>query len=625
MRDAGELVHAINRGAGEIEVNGAIELERFSAESLNALPVITHRTLTLRGADGAELRAASTGYRLLEALDGGVLTLSGIRVSGFSTSDPGGALRIEGGRVELRGVVFENNHSDNDGGALHVQGSPFAVEIWDSVFEDNTAGDRGGAVSLFDTDALVDFNRNRFVDNRATRGCDVSLERSEGTAFTNNVFGGPCDGALVDAARGRQGFRFRNNTWVAQGGWAFRYRVLTNDNPKASMLSGNVLVQTEPGGFDLCRQVGDVGEGAGVRSLGHNVATDESCNLDQETDVLAANASAVLASPPDPTPLAPGPAVDVVDLPVTSVQFPMSVCTVGDARGLGRPQDGDGDGISKCDLGAIEVQAGPAIGAAQSGAYFDPARPGEGYFVEVLDGGRAWVTFFTHVGNHPGWFFGLGQVVGNSIFVPQLMGNGGGRFGDAFNPNDISQGETGPLSLVFPGCEASVEQPGGAFVREEPFFNVPTRLALHTRLVRLSGIVECGRQTQRFPSGLSGNFYDPNRPGEGIGVQWLPDGRVVVVWYTFDLEGRHLWMISDGAEVDGNTVAAPMIYPASATHIWDFDPDEIDLQPWGTLTLRYTDCDHIELSYDSQVEGYGSGSLDYVRLTQPAGTECEPF
>jgi len=46
------------------------------------------------------------------------------------------------------------------------------------------------------------------------------------------------------------------------------------------------------------------------------------------------------------------------------------------------------------------------------------------------------------------------------------------------------------------------------------------------------------------------------------------------------------------------------------------------LSDWGTFTLTFTDCNTLLFSYASTVAAYDSGSLNYTRLTQLAGTSC---
>ncbi len=97
---------------------------------------------------------------------------------------------------------------------------------------------------------------------------------------------------------------------------------------------------------------------------------------------------------------------------------------------------------------------------------------------------------------------------------------------------------------------------------------------------------------------------------------------MVVIWYTFDPQGKQMWIIAQGT-LDGTTATLDALYPTSFTPFGSqFDPDEVVLSPWGTFTLSFDTCNSLEFSYDSTAPGYGSGSLNYARLTQLAGTQC---
>jgi hypothetical protein len=42
---------------------------------------------------------------------------------------------------------------------------------------------------------------------------------------------------------------------------------------------------------------------------------------------------------------------------------------------------------------------------------------------------------------------------------------------------------------------------------------------------------------------------------------------------------------------------------------------------WGTLTFTFTNCNQGKVDFNS-VLGYGTGSMNLTRLTQPAGLSC---
>ena len=140
--------------------------------------------------------------------------------------------------------------------------------------------------------------------------------------------------------------------------------------------------------------------------------------------------------------------------------------------------------------------------------------------------------------------------------------------------------------------------------------------------LRLTQVLPCSGAAPAN-SGRSGSFYSPSRAYEGIFVEFLDDGRVLLIWYTWDPQGRQFWTISDAVTVVGNRVTANMIYPAQPTRFGsNFNASQIVYASWGTVTLTYTSCDNVTFQYDSTVAGFGSGTYQYARLTRPRGTVC---
>jgi hypothetical protein len=95
--------------------------------------------------------------------------------------------------------------------------------------------------------------------------------------------------------------------------------------------------------------------------------------------------------------------------------------------------------------------------------------------------------------------------------------------------------------------------------------------------------------------------------------------------FTFDTEGRQMWILGQGTPTD-KSVTMSALYPAASTS-WGagFEAGDVSLEPWGSFTLDYSDCDNLTFSYDSSISGYGSGQHAYTRVTRLAGTSCPDF
>lgn len=264
----------------------------------------------------------------------------------------------------------------------------------------------------------------------------------------------------------------------------------------------------------------------------------------------------------------------------------------------------------------------PELEAGHSGVFYNPSRNGEGNYIEMLTDDRAVVYTFTFRPDRtgPAWFIGDGEVVGDSIVIEELLRPTGTPFGAGFNTHDIEFGDAGAMALTFSDCK-SEGSGGGVVYSGSPALGYESLL---TRASRLGQITGCGEPPANN-AGLSGSYYDPARSGEGVVVEWLTNGQVLVVFFTYDLEGKQLWLFGI-APPAGKSVTMEALYPSSSTR-WgsEFDPDEVDLDSWGTFTLTWANCDQLTFEYESVLPGFGSAARNYQRLSKLAGTSCPAF
>ncbi len=121
-------------------------------------------------------------------------------------------------------------------------------------------------------------------------------------------------------------------------------------------------------------------------------------------------------------------------------------------------------------------------------------------------------------------------------------------------------------------------------------------------------------------AGFTGAWYDPAQDGHGLLIEVLPGNQMLVAWYTFRPEGGQAWVIGVGP-ISGDRAVIPMTIPAGGRFIPNFDPGAITRPAWGTITVRFNDCNNGVVDYQSTA-GFGNGSMRLVRLTQVAGTSC---
>jgi hypothetical protein len=118
----------------------------------------------------------------------------------------------------------------------------------------------------------------------------------------------------------------------------------------------------------------------------------------------------------------------------------------------------------------------------------------------------------------------------------------------------------------------------------------------------------------------TGAWYDPAQDGHGLQVEMLADNRLLAFWYTFDPAGNPSYFVGDGA-YDGATAVLTNLRPLGTFFPPNFSTSQVTLSAFGTMTLRFSSCSTGRVDFDLP-QGYGRGSMNLTRLTQPAGIHC---
>jgi hypothetical protein len=95
----------------------------------------------------------------------------------------------------------------------------------------------------------------------------------------------------------------------------------------------------------------------------------------------------------------------------------------------------------------------------------------------------------------------------------------------------------------------------------------------------------------------------------------------VCSWFTFNPAGTERDWFSGTCSATRRATINPVNLPTGGRWIPNFDPQQIVNNFWGTLWFTFTDCNHGRVDFNSVV-GYGAGSMNLRRLTQPAGLTC---
>ncbi|NBB92243.1 MAG: hypothetical protein GVY32_03645 [Gammaproteobacteria bacterium] len=314
-------------------------------------------------------------------------------------------------------------------------------------------------------------------------------------------------------------------------------------------------------------------------------------------------------------------AIDTTDLtghrldadPATPVAF-----SGGRWQGL---EGGSGPDVGGTDRSlAIEARATPAEGAqaiapGHTAMWFNPDRSGEGWMLEILPDNRALAYWFTFDGEgRPRWLIGSGTIEGNTIEFPELIAASGARFGGAFDPGDVEFETVGSARMVFADCQAGwYEYEAYGHHRSIDFIALTTtwETGCHPMPVDVEDRAR-----------WSGSWYDPQQAGQGLTVQWVSPESMLLVWFTFDAEGRPYWVIGQSEAGSTDPIFFPEALAVRGPVFGDgFDPDAVEQFVWGQGQLSL-DCAQGEFDYQSQLEDFENGTLPLERLTELAGLNC---
>ena len=119
---------------------------------------------------------------------------------------------------------------------------------------------------------------------------------------------------------------------------------------------------------------------------------------------------------------------------------------------------------------------------------------------------------------------------------------------------------------------------------------------------------------------LTGSFIIPDEGGQGWFIQLLSPYDAVVYWFTYDNEGLPVWIGGTGKVIDDSLVF-DQTFITNGARFDDFDPDDVNLQPWGTIEFVFTGSASGRVQY-SGPEAFGSGTADVAQLTKVGDPLC---
>jgi hypothetical protein len=363
-------------GDGKVTLSGGGLRRLFSVEAGTAL-TLTHLTLM----QGVAYEGAIV-YNL------GTLHLSNSAIlSGTATGGFGGAVKSLGSVIVTNSVFQQNVSQQGYGGAIDSVQKTSLVSVTNSSFYNNSSRIGGGAIA---SNGIVRIERSTFSGNSTESQFGISgggaIENTGPLTITASTFSANRAGK-GGAVYNEGGMALVvNNTFSGNSanvaprlGGAIHNQVSTdglNTPGSTTIIAGTFLGNTansgsggnlnNDSGNSLRLKASIVADGLPDNCAG--LITSEGNNLDSANTCGFASAGDLINTNPLLGPLADNggstrtfallagsAAIDHVVASCTDQQgIPLGV----DQRGVTRPQDGDDDGVARCDVGAFELQSG---------------------------------------------------------------------------------------------------------------------------------------------------------------------------------------------------------------------------------------------------------------------------
>lgn len=113
-------------------------------------------------------------------------------------------------------------------------------------------------------------------------------------------------------------------------------------------------------------------------------------------------------------------------------------------------------------------------------------------------------------------------------------------------------------------------------------------------------VLQTSETAKTLQGGLSGTYYAPARSGEGVLVDFGQlNGQPVVFfsWYTYGVRTQQWLVGSNTFDTSQTSITMDVINTSGASFGAAFRPEDVVRTRWGSVTLRFPDCDWMELSY----------------------------
>ncbi len=220
----------------------------------------------------------------------------------------------------------------------------------------------------------------------------------------------------------------------------------------------------------------------------------------------------------------------------------------------------------------------------------------------------------------PNFFFGaavnvagnqLGDEEGEGIAIAPFSPSTSYIVGEFFAPGNLG---TQPIA----DCGNAEGLPCGALTTQTPNPDSPTGVDLQAEQNSAEPIALTPAPLV-INGAFSGHFFNKVEGGEGVIVQVIANGTVLVYWLSYDDDGGQRWIFGIG-ERSGLTVSLDKLYETDNGVFATMDPVEFDLEVVGSGgEIRFSGCN--DGVVNATVDGVPR-TMEIGRLTGLSSLEC---
>jgi hypothetical protein len=257
----------------------------------------------------------------------------------------------------------------------------------------------------------------------------------------------------------------------------------------------------------------------------------------------------------------------------------------------------------------------PNLNGDFSGQWFNPDQSGHGLVIDVThpdaNNRRLLVlTWFVYVNGQPTWVQGVGVPIAGSGSAANTVMVQMDQVG-IFKGVSFPLGAAHPTASVWGSITLSFTDANTGTLTWKssyPGFNSGSIPIKHFLAV---GLPEQDAPSAQVKACYSGNWFNPAETGHGFEFEVLPASPPVLAvdWFAYSPTGAPVWLVGSGP-LSGNSAQMhlQLIDGAGAQFPPNFDPSQITSHDWGTATFTFSDAAHAQVSWNSTIAGYGSGT-----------------